>query len=30
MCQCPHCKEYLRADHVAEGGGIQECVHHEE
>jgi glycyl-tRNA synthetase len=23
MCQCPHCKEYLRADHVAEGGGIQ-------
>jgi glycyl-tRNA synthetase len=23
MCQCPHCKEYLRADHVAEGGGIR-------
>ena len=23
MCQCPHCKEYLRADHVAEGGGVQ-------
>jgi glycyl-tRNA synthetase len=23
MCQCPHCKEYLRADHVAEGGGIK-------
>ena len=22
MCQCPHCKEFLRADHVAEGGGI--------
>ena len=22
MCQCPHCKEYLRADHVAEAGGI--------
>ena len=22
MCQCPHCKEYLRADHVAEGGGV--------
>ena len=22
MCQCPHCKEYLRADHVADGGGI--------
>jgi glycyl-tRNA synthetase len=22
MCQCPHCKEYLRADHVAEGGNI--------
>jgi glycyl-tRNA synthetase len=22
MCQCPHCKEYLRADHVAEGHGI--------
>jgi glycyl-tRNA synthetase len=19
MCQCPHCREYLRADHVAEG-----------
>jgi glycyl-tRNA synthetase len=23
MCQCPHCREYLRADHVAEGGGIE-------
>jgi glycyl-tRNA synthetase len=22
MCQCPHCKEYLRADHVAEGGNV--------
>ena len=22
MFQCPHCKEYLRADHVAEGGGV--------
>ncbi len=22
MCQCPHCKEYLRADHVAEAGNI--------
>jgi glycyl-tRNA synthetase len=22
MCQCPHCREYLRADHVAEGGNI--------
>jgi len=22
MCQCPHCMEYLRADHVAEGGGV--------
>jgi glycyl-tRNA synthetase len=22
MCQCPHCKEYLRADHVADGGNI--------
>jgi glycyl-tRNA synthetase len=22
MCQCPHCKEFLRADHVAEGGGV--------
>jgi glycyl-tRNA synthetase len=22
MCQCPHCKDYLRADHVAEGGGV--------
>ncbi|MCE5299149.1 MAG: glycine--tRNA ligase [Methanoregulaceae archaeon] len=22
MCQCPHCKEYLRADHVAEGHQI--------
>jgi glycyl-tRNA synthetase len=22
MCQCPHCKEYLRADHVVEGAGI--------
>ncbi|MGD1003830.1 MAG: glycine--tRNA ligase [Methanoregulaceae archaeon] len=22
MCQCPHCNEFLRADHVAEGGGI--------
>ena len=23
MCQCPHCREYLRADHVAEGGGVK-------
>lgn len=23
MCQCPHCREYLRADHIAEGKGIQ-------
>lgn len=23
MFQCPHCREYLRADHVAEGHGIQ-------
>ncbi|MDD1683568.1 MAG: glycine--tRNA ligase [Methanoregula sp.] len=23
MCQCPHCREYLRADHVADGGGIK-------
>ncbi len=23
MCQCPHCKEYLRADHVAEGGNVR-------
>ncbi len=23
MCQCPHCNEFLRADHVAEGGGIE-------
>jgi len=22
MCQCPHCREYLRADHIAEGNGI--------
>lgn len=22
MCQCPHCREYLRADHIAEGQGI--------
>ncbi|MDD1667172.1 MAG: glycine--tRNA ligase [Methanomicrobiales archaeon] len=22
MCQCPHCEEYLRADHVAAGAGI--------
>ena len=22
MCQCPHCREYLRADHVAEAGKI--------
>lgn len=22
MCQCPHCSEYLRADHVAEGCGV--------
>jgi glycyl-tRNA synthetase len=22
MCQCPHCGEYLRADHVAEAGNI--------
>jgi glycyl-tRNA synthetase len=23
MCQCPHCSEYLRADHVAEAGDIR-------
>ena len=23
MCQCPHCKEYLRADHVAEAGNVR-------
>jgi glycyl-tRNA synthetase len=23
MCQCPHCQEYLRADHVAEAGNIR-------
>jgi len=22
MCQCPHCREYLRADHIVEGAGI--------
>jgi glycyl-tRNA synthetase len=22
MCQCPHCREFLRADHVAESGNI--------
>jgi len=22
MCQCPHCLEFLRADHVAKGGGV--------
>jgi glycyl-tRNA synthetase len=22
MCQCPHCREFLRADHVAEAGNI--------
>ncbi|MEI8331932.1 MAG: glycine--tRNA ligase [Methanomicrobiales archaeon] len=22
MSQCPHCKEFLRADHVAEAGGV--------
>ncbi|MDD1708014.1 MAG: glycine--tRNA ligase [Methanoregulaceae archaeon] len=22
MCQCPHCREYLRADHIAEGHGV--------
>jgi glycyl-tRNA synthetase len=22
MCQCPHCREFLRADHVAEAGSI--------
>ncbi len=26
MCQCPHCREYLRADHVAEGGGIRNAA----
>jgi glycyl-tRNA synthetase len=25
MFQCPHCNEYLRADHVVEGGG--RCAH---
>ena len=23
MCQCPHCNEYLRADHVADAGGVK-------
>ena len=23
MCQCPHCSEYLRADHVADAGGVK-------
>lgn len=23
MCQCPHCSEYLRADHIAEGNGVK-------
>jgi glycyl-tRNA synthetase len=23
MCQCPHCREFLRADHVAEAGGVK-------
>ncbi len=23
MCQCPHCQEFLRADHVAEAGNIR-------
>ena len=23
MCQCPHCGEYLRADHIAEGNGVK-------
>lgn len=22
MCQCPHCREYLRADHIAEGNSV--------
>jgi glycyl-tRNA synthetase len=22
MCQCPHCREFLRADHVADAGGV--------
>ena len=25
MCQCPHCGEYLRADHVAEAGNIHDA-----
>jgi glycyl-tRNA synthetase len=25
MCQCPHCSEYLRADHVAEAGGVRKA-----
>jgi len=26
MCQCPHCKEFLRADQVAEAGGIENAA----
>jgi len=26
MCQCPHCWEFLRADHVADAGGVTGAV----
>jgi glycyl-tRNA synthetase len=26
MCQCPHCREYLRADHIAEAHGKADAV----
>ena len=26
MCQCPHCREFLRADHVADAGGVTGAV----
>ncbi|MDK2975487.1 MAG: glycyl-tRNA synthetase [Methanofollis sp.] len=27
MCQCPHCNEYFRADHLAEACGIESASH---
>ncbi|MDH7593561.1 MAG: glycine--tRNA ligase [Methanomicrobiales archaeon] len=29
MFQCPHCREYFRADHAAEGAGIKNAAHME-
>ncbi|KQC05107.1 MAG: glycine--tRNA ligase [Methanoculleus sp. SDB] len=26
MCQCPHCREYLRADHIAEAHGKKDAA----